>query len=80
MTIPTATVVVFCCSKCNAAYKARQYKRSTQGIRSFKCQGCKAEVYSWRGGYDYAGWTTMETKLTRPKMRKSKKASKQRTH
>jgi hypothetical protein len=80
MTTRTATIVVFCCSTCNVAYKAQQYKQSTEGIRTFMCQVCKAEVYRWRGGYDYGGWATIETKLTRPKKRKSKKASKQLLH
>lgn len=48
-TTGTKIIVVFCCAKCDAAYKAVQHRQWTERGKVFKCPVCELEVYSWRG-------------------------------
>ena len=70
------TVVVFCCPKCNAAYKAVQHRQWTERKDTFECPVCEMEVYSWRGKDNYTDWAIIDSRPVLRSKRKSKNVAK----
>jgi hypothetical protein len=69
MTSGTQIMVIFSCPKCSLFYEATQEQHLDVHAGSFKCKECKAEVYTWSGGYDFVDW---KTKVMRPVQRGKK--------
>jgi hypothetical protein len=69
-------IVVFCCPKCNASYKAVQHRQWTERKDAFECPVCEMEVYSWRGKYNYIDWTVIDSRPAQRSKRQSKNVAK----
>jgi hypothetical protein len=50
------TFVIFACPKCRQAYRAVQERYPYERHGRFDCIECNAEVYAWKGFFDYTGW------------------------
>jgi hypothetical protein len=50
------TIVIFACPECRQTYRATQERCLKERPGRFDCIDCNAEVHSWRGTFDYAGW------------------------
>jgi hypothetical protein len=62
---------------CEPQLKAEHMAAPTNPAKSEESSCQHGAVHTWHGDYDYADWTTIETKLTQRKKRKPKKVSKQ---
>jgi len=56
----TEVLVLFCCAKCGACYRAMQERVPVRASGSFKCQVCREVLHSWAGDYDYSRWAAIE--------------------
>jgi hypothetical protein len=62
------TTVIFLC-KCGVAYTATQVRAPERKSGKFNCAECKAEIYSWSGGYDYRSWKPIKPKPKKKRLK-----------
>jgi hypothetical protein len=50
------TTVIFICPKCGVLYRTEQESFTRESAGRFDCIDCNAEIFAWRGLYDFVRW------------------------